>query len=126
MEKSSDKPAVLMQQDRSANSGIESESGQRTMALAVIKYASVSDREILLRWARDLLQIRDSDQSAFDKAEAAIRCTVESKAIMHPCQSPGWQCAGQGRLSGPAHHQPEMDHAHSGLEGSADSIYYLI
>jgi hypothetical protein len=81
MEKSSDKPAVLMQQDRSGNSGIESESGQRTMALAVIKYASVSDREILLRWARDLLQIRDSDQSALDKAKAAIRCTVESKAI---------------------------------------------
>lgn len=82
MEKSSDKPAVLMQQDRSANSGIENASGQRTMALAVIKYASVSDREILLRWARDLLQIRDSDQSALDKAKAAIRCTVESKAIM--------------------------------------------
>ncbi len=82
MKSGSDMPAVQMQPDSSGNGGIDSESGQRTMALAVIKYASASDREILLRWARSLLQIRDSDQSVLDKAKAAITCTVESKAIM--------------------------------------------
>jgi len=54
----------------------------RQLAIAVISEASPLERELLLRWAQQLITIRNSNLSATEKAKTAISATIESKAIM--------------------------------------------
>src|SRR5690348_15856959 len=51
-------------------------------AIALVEQATPSERETLLRWARQLLAIRGSALSTKDKIKQAVSATVESKAVI--------------------------------------------
>lgn len=53
----------------------------RQLAAKVIDQASPEERDVLLRWARELMSIRDSDLPTLQKAKDAIAVTIRSKAI---------------------------------------------
>lgn len=54
----------------------------RKLAVTVVNQASAQERRILLDWAKQLVAIRDGHLSTPDKAKAAIKATIESKAIL--------------------------------------------
>ncbi|MGH8610821.1 MAG: hypothetical protein ACREYF_01935 [Gammaproteobacteria bacterium] len=56
--------------------------GARDLAVAVIETATNIERETLLRWAKELLAIRETPISTFDKTSRAISITVASGAIL--------------------------------------------
>ena len=61
----------------------ESEEGiGRQLAATVIAEATPLEREDLLRWAKQLIAIRDSDLPVSEKVKKAISATLDSKAIM--------------------------------------------
>jgi len=53
----------------------------RKLAVAVIEQATLLERELLLNWAQQLVEIRKSNLTTTEKAKAAISATFESKAI---------------------------------------------
>jgi hypothetical protein len=55
--------------------------GRAVVAKTIVQNASDVERESLLRWAQDLLQIRASELSAMKKAAAAISSTRMHKVI---------------------------------------------
>lgn len=56
--------------------------GGRDLAVAVIERATNTERETLLRWAKELLAIRETPLSTFGKMTRAISITIESGAIL--------------------------------------------
>ena len=52
------------------------------LAVRLANEADEPERQLLLNWAHQLIAIRDSNLSAFEKAQKAITATVESKAII--------------------------------------------
>lgn len=57
------------------------ESEQRTVAVRVASSASEQEREALLLWMVQLLQIRESSLSSVQKAKQALQLTSRSKVI---------------------------------------------
>jgi hypothetical protein len=55
---------------------------QRQLANKVASNANELEREALLRWVENLLEIKDRDLPARKKAKDAIQATVESKIIL--------------------------------------------
>lgn len=53
----------------------------RQLAVTVIEQASQLEREAMLNWATQLVEIRNSHLTSAEKAKAAISATIESKAI---------------------------------------------
>jgi hypothetical protein len=66
---------------RATPASAESDSQTQKLAVAVVDQASALEREILLKWAQQLVAIRDSNMSTMDKAKASIARTYESEAI---------------------------------------------
>lgn len=60
---------------------MEKESEQREIAVRVALSASEQEREALLAWMMQLLQIRGSSLSALGKANQALRLTARSKVV---------------------------------------------
>ena len=61
--------------------GTPNEIKGRRLAITVIEQASPLEREAMLKWATQLIAIRDSNLTSSEKAKAAISATIESKSI---------------------------------------------
>lgn len=59
----------------------ESDNQVEKLAVAVVDQASALERQVLLKWAQQLVAIRDSDMSTLEKAKSSIATTYESEAI---------------------------------------------
>lgn len=54
---------------------------RRQLVVGLVDGATASERDALLAWARQLLEIRDGSASAFGKANQAVLLTAGSKVI---------------------------------------------
>lgn len=82
--------AILWSVDRGVGSKAQGSAGReqdhlgtsrRQLVVAVVDRATTSERDALLAWARKLLEIRASPDSAFSKARQAVLSTAASPVI---------------------------------------------
>jgi len=60
----------------------ESTNAQTQLAVRVVESATPEERVLIAKWAQQLIKIRDSDLSLYDKAKEAVVVTASSDAII--------------------------------------------
>jgi len=58
------------------------ENDHKDIAVMLVSKATDSDKDVLLEWAQDMMEIRESDLSVTQKAKTSIAKTIESKALL--------------------------------------------